>query len=139
MSKSNATENDLMKFLFNLVAMPAYGSTLYLSLHTSDPGEGGDQTSNEVTVAAYQGYARVAVSRDAAGWDVVDNEASNKTLVQFPECTGGTGATVTHIAIGTQASGAGQILYSGALNAPLNVSNLVQPQFAIGGLVIEED
>jgi hypothetical protein len=90
-------------------------------------------------VLAYVGYARVAVSRDAAGWDVVDNEASNKTLVQFPECTGGTGATITHIAIGAASSGAGQILYSGALNAPLNVSNLVQPQFAIGGLVVEED
>ena len=139
MSKSNATGNDLMKFLFNLVAMPAYGSTLYLSLHTSDPGEGGDQTSNEVTVLEYQGYTRVGVSRDAAGWDVVGNQAANKTLVQFPECTGGTGATVTHIAIGEAASGVGQILYSGILNAPLNVSNLVQPQFAIGGLKVEED
>jgi hypothetical protein len=139
MSKGNATENDLMKFFFNLDAMPAYGAVLYLSLHTSDPGEGGDQTSNEVTVGEYTSYLRIGVSRDAAGWSVVDNQSSNIALLQFPKCTGGTGATLTHIAIGTLAAGAGQILYSGILDAPLNVSNLVQPQFAIGGLVVQED
>ena len=28
MSKSNATENDFIKFVFNNVAMPSYGATL---------------------------------------------------------------------------------------------------------------
>ena len=34
MSKSNVTENDLVKFYANNVAMPAYGTTLYMHLHT---------------------------------------------------------------------------------------------------------
>lgn len=135
MSKSNTTENDLMKFMFNGTAMPSYGANLYLSLHTADPGEAGDQTTNEAT---YTGYARVGVARDNTGWVVSGNQSSNDDLLQFPQCTGGSN-TITHVAIGTASSGAGQILYSGALNASIVVSNLIQPQFAAAALQITED
>ena len=135
MSKGNTTENDLMKFMFNNTAMPSYGSNLYLSLHTSDPGEAGDQTSNE---SDYTNYARVAVSRDAGGFTVTNNLSQNAALVQFPQC-GGNPQTITHIAIGTAASGAGQILYSGILNAPLAVANLIQPQIPANALQTQED
>lgn len=135
MSKGNTTENDLMKFMFNNVAMPSYGSNLYLSLHTSDPGEAGDQTSNE---SDYTNYARVAVSRDSGGFTVTNNLSQNAALVQFPQC-GGNPQTITHIAVGTAASGAGQILYSGILNAPLAVANLIQPQIPANALQTQED
>lgn len=135
MSKGNTTENDLIKFMFNNTAMPSYGSNLYLSLHTADPGEAGDQTTNE---ADYTSYARIAVSRDSGGWVVSGNQASNNSLVQFAQCTGGSN-TITHVAIGTSSSGAGQILYSGALNASIAVSNLIQPQFAASALQTTED
>lgn len=139
MSKGNTTENDLVKFLFNNVAMPAYGSNLYLSLHTADPGEGGDQTTNEVSYTGASGnYARIAVSRDAGGWTVVDNQSTNAALIQF--AVSDTGPVIaTHLAIGTSASGAGQVLASGALSASLTINNLVQPQFSIGGIVYQED
>lgn len=135
MSKGNTTENDLVKFMFNNVAMPAYGSNLYLSLHTSDPGEAGDQTSNETD---YTGYTRIAVSRDAGGFTVANNLSQNAALVQFPQCSGNP-QSITHIAVGTSASGAGQILYSGILNAPLAVANLIQPQIPASALQITED
>ncbi len=135
MSKSNTTENDYIKFIFQNVAMPSYGSNLYLSLHTADPGEAGDQTTNEAT---YTSYARVAVARDNTGWVVSGNQSSNDDLLQFPQCTGGS-ETITHVAIGTASSGAGQILYSGALNASIAVSNLIQPQFSAAALQITED
>lgn len=135
MSKGNTTENDIMKFMFQNVAMPSYGSNLYLSLHTADPGEAGDQTTNE---AAYTSYARIGVARDATGWVVSGNQSSNDDLLQFPQCTGGS-ETITHVAIGTASSGAGQILYSGALNASIAVSNLIQPQFSAAALQITED
>lgn len=38
----------------------ATAGSLYISLHTSDPGEAGSQTTNE---ANYTSYARVAVAR----------------------------------------------------------------------------
>lgn len=135
MSKSNVTENDLVKFIFNNVAMPSYGSNLYLALHTGDPGEGGVQTSSE---CAYTNYTRILVSRDNAGWTVSGNQAVNTALVQFPQSASGP-ETATHFSVGTAFSGDGQILYSGILSASLVINNLVQPQFAAGSLVIQED
>lgn len=139
MSKGNTTENDIVKFMFNNVAMPSYGSNLYLSLHTADPGEGGDQTSNEVSYTGASGnYARIAVSRDAGGWVVTGNESENATLIQFAASNTGP-ITVTHLGIGTSASGAGQLLASGALAESLVINNLTIPQFQIGGILYQED
>ena len=132
MSKGNTTENDFVAFVFNATAMPAYGSNLYVHLHTADPGEGGTGATNE---ANYTGYAAVSVSRDGAGWTVAGNQASNTAEVTFPECTGGTN-TITHASVTTLA---GQILYSGALTAPINISNLITPRFPAGSLVLQED
>jgi len=78
------------------------------------------------------------VARDATGWDVVGNQASNDDLLQFAQCGVGS-ATITHVSIGTSLAGAGQILYKGELNDPLAVANLIQPQFAAGALVVTED
>lgn len=132
MSKGNTTEADLIAFIFNATPMPAYGSNLYVSLHTADPGEAGTLATNE---ADYTGYARVAVARDSSGWAIAGNQADNDAEITFPECTGGTN-TITHVAVGTVG---GQILYSGALSAPLAVSNLITPRFPAGTLVFQED
>ena len=132
MSKGDTTENDLVKFIFNNVAMPAYGSNLYVHLHTADPGEAGTSATNEAT---YTGYAAVSVARDGSGWTVTTNQAVNTAEVTFPQCTGGTN-TITHASVTTLG---GQILYSGALTAPLSVSNLITPRFPAGTLVLQED
>jgi hypothetical protein len=136
MSFSNTTENDLLAKIFNNTAISWDGiSNLFLSLHTADPGETGTQTTNEAT---YTGYARVSVSRTSGGWTVSGNTATNTALVQFPQCTGGTN-TITHVAIGTATSGAGQIIISGALNSSLAVSNLITPQFGASQLSLSMD
>ena len=140
MSKSNTTETDVLNLVFKGTALPWDGNTdLYIALHTADPDESGVQTTSEVSVIAYVNYARVAVARSGAGWTVSGNTSSNAALIQFAQAGVGSNATITHVSIGTAASGAGQILYSGALNAPLSVANLIQPQFAIGALQITED
>lgn len=136
MSKGNTTENDVLLKIFQATELSWDANVnLYIALHTADPGEGGAQTTSEAT---YTGYARVTVARDATGWDVAGNQASNDDLLQFPQCSGGSD-TLTHVSIGTVLSGAGQLLYSGALNNPLAVSNLIQPQFAANALTITED
>ena len=66
------------------------------------------------------------------------NQAVNAALVQFPQCTGGSN-TITHAAIGTAVSGAGQIIVSGALSSPLAVSSGIQPQFAASALAFTLD
>jgi hypothetical protein len=136
MSKGNTTENDVLEILFKNTSLSwAANSNLYIALHTADPGEGGSQTTSEAT---YTSYARVAVARSGSGWTVSGNTAQNAALIQFPQCTGGSN-TITYVSIGTASSGAGQIVYSGALNSSLSVSNLIQPQFSAGALTITED
>lgn len=132
MSKGNVTENDVLQFVFNGVPMPNYGATLLVHLHTSDPGEAGVGSTSE---ADYTGYAPVVVARDGGGWTVTGNQAVNTAEVTFPECTGGSN-TITHTSVTTAG---GQILYSGALTAPINISNLITPRFPAGTLVMTED
>ncbi len=136
MSKGNTTENDILEYVFKATAFSWNGNTnLYVSLHTGDPGEGGSQTTNE---CAFGSYARATVARSGSGWTVSGNTASNASTISFPECTSGS-ETVTHVAIGTAASGTGQILYSGALSASRAVSTGITLQFAAGALDITED
>ena len=136
MSMSNASETALLNHLFNnadwanvgdaagLQNSAAAGS-FYVALHTSDPGDAGNQSTSE---ASYTGYARVAVARSAGGWTVSGNQVSNTATVQFGECTAGS-AVVTHFSVGLLSSGAGDILYSGALDATRSVSAGITPLF----------
>jgi len=142
MAKSTTTCNNLLKLIFNGTAWTSIAdntatspaTNLYLSLHTADPGVGGTQSTSETS---YTNYVRIAVARTAGGWTVVTNTASNAALAQFAQC-GATGATLTYVAIGMLSTGAGIILYSGALNSALAVANGIQPQFALGALVVTE-
>lgn len=113
----------------------ATAGSFYISLHTSDPGEAGSQSTNE---ASYTGYGRVAVARDAGGWTRSVSTVSNTALVQFAQCTGGS-ATVTHFGIGTDLSGSGNLLLKGALTSSLSISNGIQPQFAAAALTATVD
>jgi hypothetical protein len=149
MSKSNIWESDLLKLVFNNTTSSNIGDTtgivgsssagsLYVSLHTSDPGETGDQTTNE---ANYTGYLRVPVVRTTGGWTISGTnptQATNAALITFPQCTGGSN-TITHVGIGTDPSGSGKLLYSGVLGSSVNISNNITPAFSAGQLVITED
>lgn len=143
MSKANTFEADMLKLIFQAVAIANLAdnaassplTNLYLSLHTSDPGEAGDQTTNEIS---YTGYARVAVARTTGGWAITGTSISPVADVTFPASTGGTGGTATHAAIGTDISGAGKILYSGALSPTIAVANGVTPVIKTTSTVTED-
>ncbi len=148
MGKSNTFENDLLLLLFNNVDIADIGDvaglqnsaaagSLFIALHTADPGEAGTAATNETV---YTNYNRVAVARSGAGWTVSGNTATNFAQITFPQC-GVTGAVITHVSItvgGTPAS-ATKILYSGALNSPLTVALNITPLFAASGLTVTED
>lgn len=146
MSKGNTFENDLMLLIFNNTNAADIGDatglrgsstagSLYVCLHTGDPGEAGNATTSE---CAYTSYARVAVARSGAGWTVTGNAVTNAALIQFPQCTGGS-ETATHFSITVASSGTSKILYKGALSASLAISSGIQPQFAAGELDGTED
>ena len=142
MSKSNAFENDLLELIFNAVAIPNLAdnaatsplTNLYVSLHTADPGEAGDQTTNE---CAYTSYARVAVARTSGGWTIAGNSVSPAADIAFAEATGGT-ETATHAAIGTDSTGAGKILYSGAITPSISIVTGVTPRIGAGSTITED-
>lgn len=142
MSATNAHETALLSLIYqnaNIAnigdATGLRGSTvagsLYVSLHTSDPGEAAaSQATNET---AYTNYARVAVVRSAVGWTVSGNTVSNAGIINFP-AGGATGSTVTHFGVGTAASGATDLLFKGVLGSSLAVSSGITPSMAIGAL-----
>lgn len=146
MSKGNTFENDLLQLLFNNVDIADIGDasgiqnsatagSLYVALHTADPGEAGTAATNET---AYTNYARVAVARTVGGWTVSGATATNAAQITFPQC-GASGNTITHVSITTALSGTSKILYSGALNSSLAVALNITPLFAASGLTITED
>lgn len=146
MSKSNTFENDLMLLIFNNTnianlgdATGVRGSTtagsLYLSLHTADPGEAGDQTTNEIS---YTGYARLAVARSSSGFTVTGNSVSPAANQDFGKMTAGTGGTVTHFGVGTASSGTGILLYSGTVSPNITVANGLIPRLETASTVTED-
>ena len=111
-------------------------TNLYVSLHTGNPGATGDQTTSE---AAYPSYGRVGVARTSGGWSISGETISNVAAVTFPAATGSPSETETYAGIGTLASGAGSLLYFGALTSPLTIASAgITPSFAIGALTITE-
>lgn len=142
MSKGNTFENDLLLLIFNATAIGNIAdnaatsplTNLYVSLHTSDPGEAGDQTTNEI---AYTSYARVAVARSGSGWTVSANSVSPAAEISFPAGTGGSG-TATHFGIGTASSGAGKLLYKGAITPNIVCGSGVTPKLTTATAITED-
>ena len=146
MSMTNAFETALLNHYFTNAAHANVGDasglqpstaagSMYISLHTADPTETGDQTSSECD---YTSYARVAVARSAGGFTVSGNNVSNTAAVTFPQCTGGSN-TATYFGIGSATSGAGNLFMSGALDSSLAISNGITPEFAAGELDVDAD
>lgn len=146
MSKSDAWENALLLLLFNNTnvanvgdATGLRGSTtagsLYLSLHTADPGEAGTQSTNEIS---YTGYARVALARSSGGWVVTGSSVSPTAAVNFGAMTAGAGGTVTFVGVGAASSGTGILLYSGALTPNIAVTTGVTPQITTASTITED-
>lgn len=143
MSKGNTFEDDILKLIFNGTPIPNLAdnaaaaplSNVYLSLHNADPGEGGSQSTSEVS---YGGYARVAVSRNASGWVILNGSASPASAIEFGEMTSGTPSTATHAVIGTAASGSGKILYKGSLTPAVALNVGVVPRLRTTSTITED-
>jgi len=141
MSKSNYFENALLQLVFNAVGIDGLADNdasspvthLTVALHTADPGEAGNQATNEI---AYTGYARQSVIRDATGWLVSGNNAYPVAAIEFGVMTAGAGGTVTHASVGDGISD--RILYSGVVTPNINVVNGVIPRLLTSSSISEE-
>lgn len=143
MSKSNALENDILELLFNAVAIAdlaendttSPATNLYVSLHTADPGEAGNQSTNET---AYTGYARIAVARTSGGWVVTGSSLSPAANIDFGECTASPGSPITHFGVGTGSSGAGYLMYSGTVTPNITMAVGVIPRLKSTSTITED-
>lgn len=147
MSKANSLESSWLLLVFNNTNIANVGDatglrgsstagSLYVSLHTADPGEAGTQSTNEI---AYAAYARIAVARSGAGWVVTGNSVSPAADVTFADYDSGAGGTVTHFVVGTAPSGAGVLLYKGAVDPQIVIGSGVTAPRLTTGTVITED
>jgi hypothetical protein len=140
MSKANGFETDLLQLLFNKVtitgiATAATGTAnFYISLHTADPGEAGTQATSQV---AYSPYARVAKARTTGVWTVTTGSVSPVANIDFAACTGGTTGVATHFGIGTAATGAGYLLYSGTITPNISIAVGVTPRLTTASTITE--
>lgn len=144
MSKTNSWENGLLLLVFNNTNFANVGDatglrgsstagSFYISLHTADPGEAGDQTTNEAT---YTSYARQAIARSGAGFTVTNDTVVPAADTSFP-ASGGTTNVITHYGIGTASSGAGVLLYKGAYTASKSIETGDTPIHKASSSVIE--
>ncbi len=136
MSKTNAFETALVAFVFNAtpIAMLAGVTTFYVSLHTDDPTEAGNQTTFEAT---YGSYARQPVARTAAGFIITGDTANPATTITFPQCTSGN-IEITHAGIGTDITGVGNLIYSGIVTPNLQVQTGVSPRLTPDSFTTED-
>jgi hypothetical protein len=133
-SFSNSAENSLWLLIFNNTNMANVGDatglrgsstagSLYVTLHSADPGEAGNQGTSEITAAQHGGYARQAVARSSAGWTVsgtAPTQVVNAADIVWPVGTAGSGTIAKFFSIGVSATlgDTGVIIVSGELLGP---------------------
>lgn len=127
-AKSNYLENKVIDHILRNTAYSTPGTSIYIALYTTDPGEadGGTEVSGG-------SYARV----QCTGWDAPSNGATQNTAaITFPTATANWG-TVTHVGI-RDASSAGNLLYYGALAVSKTVNDGDIFEFLAGALDVSE-
>ncbi len=136
----NTAITNLLNLLFNgttwsTVANNATVSpltSLYLALHTADPGAAGAQNTSE---AGYSGYARQPVTRDNTGFTISSQSVTLTAAVNFPAAPTDATDNLKFWSVGTVISGAGQIFYSGPIGVNLGVgSGFTSDTITIPGL-----
>jgi hypothetical protein len=130
MGLSDYLEGKLIDHLLRGIAFTP-PSTLYISLHTGDPGEAG---ANELSAG---GYARHTYTSGTTKWSNVSGTSKNSVLITFPVSTSSWG-TITHFGIWDAATG-GNLLFSGALTNSRAVSLGDTVSFPVDFLNIDFD
>ena len=118
----------------NAAASPLTNTALALA--TASYSASSTLASNEAT---YTNYLRKEdIARSGSGWNAASGGAiDNAAAVEFAQC-GASGNTITSAATGKPGGGAAEIFHYGDLNAPIAVSNQIQPRFAAGAITITE-
>lgn len=134
MSATDLFETSVWKFVMtgvsdvNWTALSA-ATSWWISAHTTDPGESGDQTVGE---AEYTGYARFEMARATSDFTVSNDTFENLVAIVFPKCTADPGDEIRYLGFGLDDTGAGamQFVYSLQNEFPMFIG--AQPYFDTG-------
>lgn len=142
MPKGVNTCNNILGLYYNAAAIANIAdnaasaplANIQVALATASYSPSSTMVSNET---AYTNYARQSVPRTTGGWSAPSGGATqNVAAIEFPQC-GASGATITSACTG-KGAGAADIFHYGDLNAPIAVSNQIQPRFPAGQVTITE-
>lgn len=106
-------------------------TTVYISLHTADPGDTG---ANEVNTTPEVWYARQSITFAAPSARAVSSNAT----VTYAQKSNVDALTITHFAI-WDASSAGNCLFADALSSSVGVAQNQTPKFNSGNVTITVD
>lgn len=142
MPKGTVTCNNILALVYNATAIANIAdnaaaspiATIGVALATASYSGASTLASNET---AYSNYVRQFPARTTGGWTApAAGATSNAAAIEYPQC-GVTGATITSAATG-KTTGAADVFHYGDLNAPIAVSDQIQPRFPIGAVTITE-
>ena len=148
MSKSDTLEFNLLRSIFNGVAVSSLwataGSTsLWLGLHTADPGDAGSTAAEGVGAQ----YTRIGSERStgSSGWSVTSGTSAAKASAapvsnrDFPQNTSTSTGTYTHASVWMSSDGGtSTLLYSGTITPNINVSQNVTPRITTASSITED-
>lgn len=117
----NNVENALLNLIFRAAAWANYAdnaastpeTNIHAALHTADPTDTGNMSSNE---AAYTSYARINIARTTGGWGAASGGVISPAAANDFPASGAAGTTVTHFSFGKTGGGATDIIVMGALS-----------------------
>ena len=143
MSKTDVYEVALLNLVLagkawtNIALASTVTTGVWVSLHTADPGDAGNQATSETN---YTGYLRVATDRTtgANGWNVGASTASPYTAITFATCSASSTTVITHFSVGSSSSGAGVAFYNGTVTPNISVTTNVTPSLTTASAITED-
>ncbi len=115
--------------------LPPSARTLFVALHSENPGPSDSQATAEIP-----GVARAAVARTAGAWDEDSGGLANNVMISFGKAAphDGQPRRATHWSIGTAAEGDGVAMISGKLKDPQDIVTGMVLEFSPGALRSDE-
>lgn len=140
------TEQEFLAWCFHGSDMPVAHGTVYVALHTGDPNNDGDSTTepaNQNEVAAAD-YSRVGVTADTSNWSMDSSSQQSTQIENATEITFGIAdndwGEITHWSLWTDQQGnGGDPLWAADLNDPKTINTNDEIRFPSGALVCDLD
>jgi hypothetical protein len=142
MSKGNTFEQNFLQLIYNTTAITNLAqngvspiTSIQIALHTADPGETGNQGTNETT---YGGYTRKAVSRNSSNWSCSSSGSMTMQSAQdFQAPSSGT-PTITHFSLGGGTSGATRYFHAGVISPNVTLAVGIVPRMTSSTVLTED-